>query len=245
MPWFFGKHKVNSDTTTEATIRAITEKHAYINEQYSMAMEKSEMYMERARSIMSFSGQPNRGKRRMAAQLVRYSDRLAAHAESLCNVQMLLAEHLLALEERSITNGVVSMVERATADLSLARANLDVTDTLTDAAEVLEEQHDQFQQLSREIENGPCPIDFLDDDRLSERLFPSQGSASTEQARLPQMKTSEKTNGGDSLAPPPEYKMSPLQQRLHMLQSAPVAEPAERSPVPIQRELKKTSLQLV
>ena len=214
MSWLFSKSKpVATDSTTDATMRAITEKHAYINDQRTAAMEKSEAYLARAREIMSFSGQPNRGKRRMAAQLVRYSDRLAAHAESLCNVQMLLAEHLLALEEKSITSGVVSMVSKATADLTAATAELSVTETLDDAAEALEEQHDSFQQLSREIENGPCPIDFLDDDRLSERLFPSE----TQEAAAPK-----KTN---VVAPPPEYKLSPLQERLQSLQKAPTTEP--------------------
>ena len=223
MSWLFSKPKPITDATTDATIRAITEKHAYINEQRTAAMEKSEAYLTRAREIMSFSGQPNRGKRRMAAQLVRYSDRLAAHAESLCNVQMLLAEHLLALEERSITKGVVSMVERATADLTAATADLNVTETLDDAAEALEEQHDSFQQLSREIENGPCPIDFLDDDRLGERLFPKESEPAAAESTAPK-KTTTATE-----VPPPEYKMSPLQERLHSLQKVPATEPGSSS----------------
>ena len=234
MSWLFSKPKpVATDSTTDATIRAITEKHAYINDQRTAAMEKSEAYLVRAREIMSFSGQPNRGKRRMAAQLVRYSDRLAAHAESLCNVQMLLAEHLLALEERSITKGVVSMVSKATADLTSATAELNVTETLDDAAEALEEQHDSFQQLSREIENGPCPIDFLDDDRLSDRLFPKEAQAAAATNPSPAFE-SEKTN---VVAPPPEYKMSPLQERLQSLQKVPTNEPgsAAASRAPLKR----------
>ena len=231
MSWLFSRPKPISDATTDATIRAITEKHAHINEQRSTAMEKSEAYLARARDIMSFSGQPNRGKRRMAAQLVRYSDRLAAHAESLCNVQMLLAEHLLALEERSITNGVVSMVERATKDLTAATADLNVTETLDDAAEALEEQHDSFQQLSREIENGPCPIDFLDDDGLSERLFPSaQEEPFGQQADLSSEKTTDTESALRRVPPPPEYKMSPLQERLHSLQKVPTKEPGAAEP---------------
>lgn len=175
---------------------------------------------------MGFAGQPNRGKRRMAAQLVRYSDRLAAHAESLCNVQMLLAEHLLALEERAITKGVVSMVERATADLKSALDDpIGVQEKLETAQEALEEQHDSFDQLAREIENGPCPIDFLDDDRLGDRLFPSIEPVAAAPAKRSAQPVSAHSLAG---APetPPEYKLSPLQERLQAIQTSLAAAPA-------------------
>ena len=224
MPWPFSSKPVVSDTATEATIRAISEKHAHINEQRCQALEKSETYLARAQEIMGFPEQPNMGKRRMAAQLVRYSDRLAAHAESLCSVQMLLAEHLLALEERAITRGVVSMVERATADLtSTLNDPASVQQKLEDAQEALEEQHDSFTQLSREIDNGPCPIDFIDDDRLGQRLFPTAAPAvSQPKAHAPALASAESV----SSTAPPEYKLSPLQERLQAIQSSLAAAPA-------------------
>ena len=232
MPWPFSPRAPALDTTTEATIRAISEKHAHINDQRTQAMEKSETYLARAQEIMGFPEQPNRGKRRMAAQLVRYSDRLAAHAESLCNVQMLLAEHLLALEERAITKGVVSMVERATADLNSALDDpASVQEKLENAQEALEEQHESFDQLSREIENGPCPIDFLDDDRLGERLFPSTEPA----VAAPSKRVAQPAAAQASISAPgapPEYKLSPLQERLQAIQTSLAAAPPPPQTVP-------------
>ena len=221
MSWLFSKRQAALDSTTEATIRAISEKHASINEQRVQAMEKSETYLARAQEIMGFAGQPNMGKRRMAAQLVRYSDRLSAHAESLCNVQMLLAEHLLALEERAITKGVVSMVERATADLnSTLNSPIDVQEKLENAQEALEEQHDSFEQLSREIENGPCPIDFLDDDRLGARLFPTATTESATSVAQPLQAKIDHKHTTTTAGPPPEYNLSPLQERLQAVQAS-------------------------
>ena len=79
--WMGGGSGRRRETPHEITLRAIREKHDHLSAQHTDASERAEAYLRRAREVMGFAGQPNRGKRKMAAQLVRYSDRLSL---SLC-----------------------------------------------------------------------------------------------------------------------------------------------------------------
>ena len=82
------------ETPHEITLRNVREKYDTLAMQNRDATERSEGYLRRAREVLGFPGQPNRGKRKMAAQLVKYSQRLSTYADQISSVQMLLAEQM-------------------------------------------------------------------------------------------------------------------------------------------------------
>lgn len=135
------------ETPHEITLRNVREKYDTLAMQNRDATERSEGYLRRAREVLGFPGQPNRGKRKMAAQLVKYSQRLSTYAEQISSVQMLLAEQMLALEEQEITRSVVGVIQAATAQVSRSQTNPSaVQDCLAEAQETLEDHRDAFDQ---------------------------------------------------------------------------------------------------
>jgi hypothetical protein len=94
---FFGGSKAPArrrETPHEITLRNVRDKYDTLAMQHQDAAERSEGYLRRAKEVMGFPGQPNRGKRKMAAQLVKYSQRLSTYADQISSVQMLLAEQM-------------------------------------------------------------------------------------------------------------------------------------------------------
>lgn len=148
----FGKPKPAAGQTA----RALAEKHNELDAKRKDALAQADVYVERARDIMGYAGQPDRGKRAIAYRLVSMSKRLNRHADSIMSVQVLLTEYMLAMEEQQITTGVASMVKQATGQLTQGLRNADaLTDSLTDAAQVVEDQNDMFQELVREGNDTP------------------------------------------------------------------------------------------
>lgn len=159
----FGRKKIAAGQTA----RALADKHNELDEKRTAALEQADTYKERARDIMGYAGQPDRGKRAIAHRLVSMSNRLNKHAESILSVQVLLTEYMLAMEEQQITNGVASMVKQATGQLTQGLRDADaLTNSLTDAAQVVEDQNDMFQELVRESDD--LPYNALTDEQQAE-----------------------------------------------------------------------------
>ena len=159
----FGKPKPAAGQTA----RALAEKHNELDAKRNDALAQAETYIQRARDIMGYAGQPDRGKRAIAYRLSQMSKRLHRHADSIMSVQVLLTEYMLAMEEQHITTGVASMVKQATGQLTAGLRNADaLTDSLTDAAQVVEDQNDMFQELVREGDQTPYSV--LTDEQQAE-----------------------------------------------------------------------------
>ena len=167
----FGKQK----PAAAQTARALAEKHNELDAKRKDALTQADVYLERARDIMGYAGQPDRGKRAIAYRLVSMSKRLNKHADSIMSVQVLLTEYMLAMEEQQITTGVASMVKQATGQLTTGLKNADaLTDSLTDAAQVVEDQNDMFQELVREGDNTPyLSLSAEEEANLDDELFGS------------------------------------------------------------------------
>lgn len=167
----FGKPKPAAGQTA----RALAEKHNELDAKRKDALTQADVYLERARDIMGYAGQPDRGKRAIAYRLVSMSKRLNKHADSIMSVQVLLTEYMLAMEEQQITTGVASMVKQATGQLTAGLKNADaLTDSLTDAAQVVEDQNDMFQELVREGDSTPyLSLSAEEEANLDDELFGS------------------------------------------------------------------------
>jgi hypothetical protein len=182
----FGKPKPAAGQTA----RALADKHNELDAKRKDALAQADVYLERARDIMGYAGQPDRGKRAIAHRLVSMSKRLNRHADSIMSVQVLLTEYMLAMEEQQITTGVASMVKQATGQLTAGLRDADtLTDSLTDAAQVVEDQNDMFQELVREGDQTPYNA-LTDEDQaeLDEELF-GVGAQAPKTKREAQAKT--------------------------------------------------------